>query len=178
MNRQIKFRAQRKDNREWVYGYLTHLTGMSKECIKQDGYYISDECGRQPIYLVEENTIGQFTGLFDKNGKEIYEGDIFEKTAHPRVYRQIVNSHGETTGEDYSVHPGVLVRYKAVWDWSGFYAQTIYVNPEGVTTGSTFRPQTFIEVGESYQLSSFFDQNRSEEIIGNIVDNEDLLTTK
>jgi uncharacterized phage protein (TIGR01671 family) len=78
MKRQIKFRGKRTDNGNWVFGYLTHLTGMHKTCIKSDGYYISDEQGRQPIHLVEESTVGQFTGLLDRNGKEIYEGDILE----------------------------------------------------------------------------------------------------
>jgi uncharacterized phage protein (TIGR01671 family) len=76
MKRQIKFRGKRIGDGDWVFGYLTHLTGMHKTCIKSDGYYISDEQGRQPIHLVEESTVGQFTGLLDKNGKEIYEGDI------------------------------------------------------------------------------------------------------
>lgn len=58
MNREIKFRGKSINSGKWVYAIL-HGFGM-------DWF---DEC-------VIESSIGQFTGLHDKNGKEIYEGDI------------------------------------------------------------------------------------------------------
>jgi len=65
MNREIKFRGKRIDNGEWVYGYLA------------DEDYINDINSIDLSSIeVDRGTIGQFTGLFDKNGKEIYEGDI------------------------------------------------------------------------------------------------------
>ncbi|MCE8566514.1 YopX family protein [Bacteroides fragilis] len=65
MNREIKFRGKRIDNGEWVYGYLA------------DEDYINDINSIDLSSIeVDRDTIGQFTGLFDKNGKEIYEGDI------------------------------------------------------------------------------------------------------
>lgn len=63
--REIKFRGKRLDNGKWVYGYLA------------DENYINDiNTFDLSSIEVDSDTVGQYTGLNDANGKEIYEGDI------------------------------------------------------------------------------------------------------
>ena len=67
MLREIKFRGKRIDNGEWVVGFLVKMWGE---------FHIIDFNDENIAYPINSETIGQFTGVKDKSGREVYDDDI------------------------------------------------------------------------------------------------------
>lgn len=76
MNREILFRGKRIDNGEWVYGQYAYLLNARTKDGEPIKHMIVD--GTPFGQTVDPSTVGQYTGLTDKNGKKVFEGDILK----------------------------------------------------------------------------------------------------
>ena len=140
--REILFRGKRVDNGEWVEGYLYRISEYQNPFIM-----IKDRHAES--YEVDPETVGQFTGLTDKNGKRIFEGDILRGFEYPFCSNGEFNYFAEIVWFD---------------DSSAFGIYT-FKNPKSNVRGIS---EGNIDYLEYFNVDKW-------EVIGNIHDNPELI---
>ena len=142
MNREILFKAKRKDNSEWVEGYYRADKDLDTHYICGWNYYASENgLEREPFEEeINPDTLCQYTGLTDKNGEKIWENDIVrDKTGDIfRIYwsEQLLNYSAKCVKSTFSV----FINQK--WDLGTLLKSQIDVE----VCGNIFDNQDLLEV--------------------------------
>lgn len=158
MNREILFKAKRKDNDKWVEGYYLNVAKMNHFIctgkIKLDGALkgiIAPE-----MYAIDATTLCQYTGLKDKNGETIWENDILIGHGNDRDLSKVV------FGEFDVIDAGTLEIVDRVIGW----------HTEVVETDALSKCEPFCL---PMPLTDFYIKRSEFEVIGNIFDNPELM---
>ena len=157
--REILFRGKRTDDYEWIEGSLCTTIPSDEDFytisyFDFEGYYIEEK--------VIPETVGQYTGLTDKNGKKIFEGDIVQYNTYDDFDCHSVVKFGEYNQD------GSYGEYSAT-KCIGFYVEVDnFTCPDWCENDPEFFPEYFGQ-------QNILEVASNCEVIGNIYDNPQLL---
>lgn len=151
MNREILFKAKRIDNGEWVEGYYVKTT-IGNDGAPSDVIFVPFKVSRNEKWgwvKVDPDTLCQYIGVTDKNGKKIWENDILRGCQYPYLSDGNCNYYAEV-----------------IW-FENCHAFGIYTfkNPKSNVRG--------ISEGNTELMEDWISEDW--EVIGNIFDNAELL---
>lgn len=165
--REIKFRGQDFETGEWIYGSYNGVNAgvadvfiiYEKEILDPVSFgFIDTEIVEKEV---KEETVGQYTGLKDRHGVEIYEGDILQRESS--INRDY---HGEWIRDEVIYKPGVFFVSHISSDKGKL--------PRGYTAGELLSSY-FDYDGKLFAFGSDYEPSCFGEVIGNIYENHELL---
>lgn len=125
--REILFRGWNKKNKKWLYGY--YLVNRGEHFISPDEFV--NPLASYEDYVIDADTVGQYTGLKDAKGVKIFEGDVIVDESYP----YIIQYHEEYSQFVAVPKPDVTIAFYQQW-----------VNERGlVVIGNVYEDKELIE---------------------------------